>query len=113
MLPRKVKALALSWGEAAAVDTQFYSAAATRDLQSDKQVKNSLKNRDKNIPTHVEVWHQRHKHNPVYSSAWPGLKKLLHLVGRMKQKLRKNGCVCQMCPVEISWISPLPFSAQQ
>lgn len=61
MLPRKVKALALPWGEATAVDTQFWvlptchcSAAASRDCRSDKQVKNSLKSRDKNIPTRVK-----------------------------------------------------------
>lgn len=53
-----------SWhcpGEKPQLWTQFWvlptchcSAAATREWRSDKQVKNSLKNRDKNIPTRVK-----------------------------------------------------------
>lgn len=82
------------------------SAAASRDWRSDEQVKNNLKNRDKNIPT---VWSVASM-SPTWSFVLQCLARFgeaAYLLGRMKQKLKKSVCVCVWnTSCKTPWISP-------
>lgn len=118
ILPRKVKALAVPWGEATAVDTALGVAqmsllcCSTRDWASDKQVKNKLKNRDKNIPTRVKCG--INVTNTILCVPVPGQVWRSCLSAGENEAETERECLCVWnTSCEIPWISPLHLSAQQ
>lgn len=118
-LPRKVKALPVPWGEATAVDTVLGAAqmpllcCSTRNWRSDEQVKNNLKNRDKNIPTRVKCG--TNVTNTILCVPVPGqVWRSCLSAGKNEAEIEKKECLCVWdTSCKIPWISPLHLSAQQ
>lgn len=118
MLPKKVKALAVPWGEATAVDTALGVAqmpllcCSTRDWASDKQVKNKLKNQGYKYSHSCGVWHQRYQHHPLCSMPGQVWRSCLS-AGKNKAENWKRVSVCVK---HILWNTldfPPHLSAQQ
>lgn len=111
VLPRRVKALAVPWGEATAADTVLGVAqmpllcCSTRDWGSDEQVKNNLKNRDKNIPTHVKCG--INITNTILCAPVPGQVWRSCLSAGKNEAEIENECLCVWnTSCKIPWISP-------